>query len=244
MAGAVQPRTSGSGQRSAEPLRGGAGWQESAARAERSGAGAFRVRPLGGGSVKARRSRCSSALPSRRGVGTMPGSPAVRGGSPAAQRPCERGFTDRSADRCADWCTDPSVRARAFNGPDAAEASPRRWASWRSRGRWRRRPSARATERPYRLSAVENGLLTAARPDVSGTPLGRESRPPATARRQRRAAPARGALRRSLGRPRRLGPRRQQGVLLRSCPHALGKKGRTGGRTPAIRGPSASCLLG
>ena len=220
------------------------GWQASAARAERSGAGAFRVRPLGGGSVKARRSRCSSALPHRRGAGTMPGSPAVRGGSPAAQRPCERGCTDRSADRCADWCTDPSVRARAFNGPDAAEASPRRWASWRSRGRWRRRPSARATERPYRLSAVENGLLTAARPEVSGTPLGRESRPPATARRQRRAAPARGALRRSLGRPRRLGPRRQQGVLLRSCPHALGKKGRTGGRTPAIRGPSASCLLG
>src|SRR5207249_7417866 len=40
--------------------------------------------PWGGGSVKARRSLCSSALPSRRGARTSPGSPAVRGGSPAA----------------------------------------------------------------------------------------------------------------------------------------------------------------
>ena len=36
--------------------------------------------------MKARRSLCSSALPSRRGARTSPGSPAVRGGSPAATR--------------------------------------------------------------------------------------------------------------------------------------------------------------
>jgi hypothetical protein len=40
--------------------------------------------PLGDGSVQTRRSRCSSALSSRRGAKMSPGSAAVRGGSPAA----------------------------------------------------------------------------------------------------------------------------------------------------------------
>jgi len=40
--------------------------------------------PPGGRIEEARRSVCSSALPSRRGARTSPGSPAVRGGSPAA----------------------------------------------------------------------------------------------------------------------------------------------------------------
>ena len=70
-------------QRSAEPLEGAEGRQEAVARAERSGAGAYRCAPRGR-IGEARRSVRSSALPSRRGAGTSPGSPAGRGGSPAA----------------------------------------------------------------------------------------------------------------------------------------------------------------
>jgi hypothetical protein len=40
--------------------------------------------PCGGRIGKARRSVCLSALPRRQGAGTWPGSPAARGGSPAA----------------------------------------------------------------------------------------------------------------------------------------------------------------
>jgi hypothetical protein len=54
------------------------------ARAECSGAGAFRIEPPGGRIEEARRSVCSSALPSRWGARTSPGSPAQGGGSPAA----------------------------------------------------------------------------------------------------------------------------------------------------------------
>jgi len=158
-------------------------------------------------------------------------TPAQGGGSPAAQRPCERGCPDRSADRCADWCTDPSVRARACGGLDTAEAPPRRRASWRSRGR----RSARATTRPCRLSAVQTGLLTAARPDVSGKPLGREPRPAAAALRLRLAAPARTA--------RSGGDTHAPGLPPTGCPHGLGKRGRTDSRTAAIRGAWAGCLL-
>src|SRR5262245_37049420 len=43
-------------------------------------------------------------------------------------------------------------------------------------------PLARAPTRPCRLSAGETGLLTAARPEVAGTPCGRTPRPPTTAR--------------------------------------------------------------
>ncbi len=91
--------------------------------------------PPGGRMGEARRSIRSSALPSRWGAGTCPGSPAVRGGSPAAQRPCERGCTDRSAGGCADWPTFTTVHVRACGGLEAAEAQPRRREPWRSRGR-------------------------------------------------------------------------------------------------------------
>ena len=144
--------------------------------------------PPGGRSGEARRSVRSNALPSRRGAGTAPGSPAVRGGSPAAQRPFERGCTDRSAGGCADRRTFSTTRVRALRGLDVAEASPRRCASWRSCGRWWRGPSARATARPCRLSAVPASPLTAARPGVPWKPLVREPLPPATALRQRLAA--------------------------------------------------------
>ena len=101
------------------------------ARAERSGAGAFLREPPGGQRGEARRSGCLSALPRRRGARTSPGSPAQGGGSPAAQRPCERGCTDRSADRCADWRTDPSVRVESvriatWNVNSAKQWVPRR----------------------------------------------------------------------------------------------------------------------
>jgi hypothetical protein len=83
-------------------------------------------------------------------------------------RRCSSHRTDRSAGGCADWRPLVTTRARAFRGPDAAEASPRRCVSWRSRGRRWRGPSARATERPCRISAEQTGLLTAARPRVPG----------------------------------------------------------------------------
>jgi hypothetical protein len=136
-AGAAQPLNRQERTRSAEPPdKGDGGWQESAARAKRSGAGVFLLEPLEGRRGKARRSVRSSALPSRRGAGSS------------------RLAAQRSAGGCADRCTLVTTRARALSGPDAAEASPRRCASWRSRGRWWRGPSARATERPCRLGAV------------------------------------------------------------------------------------------
>jgi len=193
-AGAAQPLTFRSGCDWQSPLRGFGG-----DRNQRHGQSAAApvpslLSPLGGQIGEARRSLCSSALPSRWGAGTAPGSPAVRGGSPAAQRPFERGCTDRSADRCADRHTLVTARVRACGGLDAAEAAPRRCVSWRSRGRWWRGPLARATERLYRLSTVPEARL-----GVSGKPLGRAPRLPATAVRQRLAAPAKAAPGRCLG---------------------------------------------
>ncbi len=102
--------------------------------------------PKGGGLVRqgaaAVRARCRADG----GPEAAPGSSAVRGGSLAAQRLLERGCTDRSAGGCADRHTFSTTRARALRGRDAAEASPRRCASWRSRGRRWRGPSASATE--------------------------------------------------------------------------------------------------
>ena len=72
--------------------------------------------PPGGRIGKARRSICSSALPRRRGAGTLPGSPAVRGGCPAVapyqrlHRPV-RGRLRRQAYLCDSSC--------ASHGPPA-----------------------------------------------------------------------------------------------------------------------------
>ena len=95
-----------------------------------------------------------------------PGIPAVRGDSPAVTRSQPLHGPVRGRLRCQAYLGD--LRVRALRGPDAAEASPRRCASWRSRGRRWRGPSARATERPCRISAEQTGLLTAARPRVPG----------------------------------------------------------------------------
>ena len=206
MAGAAQPLPSRSAAIGRAPWRGRRA-TGSVARAERSGAGAFLVSPLGGDEVRqgaaSVRARCRAD-----------GGPECR----LAAQPCagavqrRRGLsrcTDRSAGGCADRRTLSTTCARACGGLDAAEASPRRCALWRSRGRRWRGPFARATERPCRLSAVQAGLLTAAQPGVSGPWLVREPRPPATALRQQLAAPARAAPCRCLGRPRRLGPRQR-----------------------------------
>jgi hypothetical protein len=83
-AGAAKPLPSRSGKRSAEPLEGVWGREESAARARGAAAPVLTAVPLGGRIGEARRSGRSCALPSRRGAGTSPGSPAGRGGSPAA----------------------------------------------------------------------------------------------------------------------------------------------------------------
>jgi len=177
---------------------------------------------------EARRRTCSSALPRRRGAGTWPGSPAVCGGRPAAA-PSQR-CTDRSAGGCVDWRTLVTTRARALRGLDAAEASPRRCVSWRSRGRRWRGPSARATDRPCRISAVQAGSLTPARPGVPGKPLVREplrdSAPPAAdSAGEGSHVPLPGQTRAVTAETR--------GHVVASCAHKLGKTGHTGGESGA-----------
>src|SRR5262249_25687190 len=142
--------------------------------------------------------------------------------------------------RCQAYLGD--LRVRVLRGPDAAEASPRRRASWRSRGRWWRGPAARATERPCRLSAVPAGPRTAVCPGVVWTSLVSEPRPPATSASPVTASAGGGALRCSLGRPRRLG--------LQEVVHTGWGKGRAqagerllpvGLRPLACRGSSGPC---
>jgi hypothetical protein len=67
--------------------------------------------------------------------------------------------TDRSAGGCAGRLAAVTAPTQALCCWDAAEAPPRRCASWRSRGRWWRGPAAHATERLCRLSAVPAGPL-------------------------------------------------------------------------------------
>ena len=130
------------------PSRGLRGEQESAARAERSGAGALPLCPLGGGLVRqgaaSVRARCRADGGQERGLAAQPCAGAVQ-----RRRGISR-CTDRSAGGCADRRTVATTRARAWGGLDAAEAAPRRRVRWRSRGRRWRGPSARATERPCR----------------------------------------------------------------------------------------------
>ena len=108
-AGAAQPLTCRSGSDPQSPLEGVWGWEEAVARAVCSGAGAF-LWPLGGRG-EARRSGCSSALPSRRGLerglAAQPCAGAVQ------RRRCISRCTDRSAGGCADRCTFSTTRARA-----------------------------------------------------------------------------------------------------------------------------------
>jgi hypothetical protein len=169
------------------------------------------VRPLGGGG--SRRQGAASVRARCRADGGPEHRLAAQRSAGAVQRwRCLSRCTDQSAGGGADWHTVSATRARACDGLDAAEALPRRRAAWRSRGRWWRGPAARATERPYHISAVQAGPLTATRPGIPGKPRVREPRPPATVLRQQLAAPARVALRRSLGRPRWLGRSTRQCV--------------------------------
>jgi hypothetical protein len=71
--------------------------------------------PPGGQRGEARCSGCSSALPSRQGAGTRPGSPVARGGSPAAtpSQPLHgpvRGRLRRQAYRCDGSCANHGRR--------------------------------------------------------------------------------------------------------------------------------------
>jgi hypothetical protein len=191
--------------------------------------------PPGGRIEEARRRVCSSALPRRRGpehrLAAQPCAGAVR-----RRRGISR-CTDRSAGGCADWRTLVTTRARALSGPDAVEAAPRRWASWHSRGRRWRGPSARATKRPCRLSPVPTGPLTPVRPAVPGKPLGREPRPPAPARRQEATSRVRvrAALCRCPGRLRRLGPSKGQCLLQRVVHTRWGKQRAAAGELLQLR---------
>ena len=72
--------------RAAEPPTRGMGGGRNQWHGQSAAAPVLPAVPPGGRMGEARRSVCSSALPSRRGAGTRPGSPAVRGGSPAATR--------------------------------------------------------------------------------------------------------------------------------------------------------------
>jgi hypothetical protein len=92
----------------------GGGWgrQKAAARAERSDAGAFHVCPLGGDEVRqgaaAVRARCRADGGPERGQAAQREAGAVRRRRGISLR------TDRSADRCADWPTVATARARAL----------------------------------------------------------------------------------------------------------------------------------
>jgi hypothetical protein len=66
------------------PLTRGMGGDRNQRHGQSAAAPVLPAVPLGGQRGEARRSGRSSALPSRRGAGTSPGSPAARGGSPAA----------------------------------------------------------------------------------------------------------------------------------------------------------------
>jgi len=135
------------------PVRGYWGREKSAARAERSGAGAFRVCPLGGGGRGKGAASIGVLLP--RPGGQERRLAAQRSAGAVQRRRLTSRCTDRSAGGCADRRTDATTRARALRGLDTAEAAPRRCASWRSRGRRWRGPLARATERLCRISAVQ-----------------------------------------------------------------------------------------
>ncbi len=97
-------------------------------RAERSGAGAFLVRPLGGSEGRQGAAVCARC----RADGALERCLAAQRCAGAVQR--RRGLsrcTDRSAGGCADRHTEATACARAWGGLDAAEASPRRCVSWR-----------------------------------------------------------------------------------------------------------------
>ncbi len=89
--------------------------------------------PLGGGEGRqgaaSVRARCRADGGPERGLAAQPCAGAVQ------RRRCISRCTDRSAGGCADWRTFSTTRARAWGGLDAAEASPRRCAPWRSRER-------------------------------------------------------------------------------------------------------------
>ncbi len=174
------------------------------------------------------RARCRADGGQERGLAAQPCAGAVQ------RRRCISRCTDRSAGGCADRHTVLTTRAQACSGLDAAEAAPRRRVRWRSRGRWWRGPMARATERPCRLSAVPEARL-----GISGKPLGREPRPPATALRQRLAAPGEGGPMPLPEQTTACMTEQAAGLAAMSCPHALGKTGRTDERTAAARGALA-----
>jgi len=161
--------------------------------------------PLGGRSVRqgaaAVRARCRADGGQERGQAAQPCAGAVQ------RRRCISRCTDRSAGGCAAWRTFSTTRARAWGGRDAAEASSRRCASWRSRGRRWRGPSARATDRPCRAASAPCRLVRSLR--RGQVSLGNRSCAShcATALRQQPTAPARAATCHCLGRP---GPSRRR----------------------------------
>jgi hypothetical protein len=97
-----------------------------------------------------------------------------------------------------------------------------------------------ARANPQAFLAVLERIKQAAGPMVAGDERG--VGPPLPLRAAGSRAPARAAPCRCPGRPRRLRPSRRQCLLLRSCPHRLGKTARPDGRTAAASGASASCL--
>jgi hypothetical protein len=90
------------------PLTRGTGGDRKSWHGQSAAAPVLTAVPLGGRIEEARRSVCSSALPSRRGAGTWPGSPAGSGSSPAGapSQPLHgpvRGRLHRQVDRWLSW---------------------------------------------------------------------------------------------------------------------------------------------
>ena len=108
--------------------------------------------PLGGSEVKqgaaSVRARCRADGGQEWRLAAQPCAGAVQ-----RRRGISR-CTDRSAGGCADWRTFSTTHARACGGLDAAEASPRRCAPWRSRARRWRGPRGPFDRKTLPLAAV------------------------------------------------------------------------------------------
>ena len=145
------------------PVRGYWGREKSAARAERSGAGAFRVRPLGGGGG-------DKGAASTRALLSPPGGPehrlaAQQSAGAVRRRRCISRCTDRSAGGCADRRTAVTARARAtaaghqrFASGWRRQRGQPRGAAWADRG-GRHQASASARSCGLSTKAGENGAL-------------------------------------------------------------------------------------
>jgi len=191
--------------------------------------------PPGGYGGEARRSRCSSALPRRRGARTSPGSLAQGGSSPAAaSQPLHgpvRGRRRRQAYLHDHACASFARPGRRGGSASAAWVMAQPWTTvaWAPRPARPNNPAASALCRL--VCCLRRGRVSLGHRSGASHCVCHRASPQAGS-----LTPARAAQGHCPGRPRRLGPSRRQCLLRRSGPQALGKTVRTGGRTGAACG--------